>query len=1008
MKCPKCQSDNPDTQSFCGDCGTKLGVDKEAPAITKTLETPFPQLTKGTTLTDRYEILGALGTGGMGEVYLAEDTNLKRQVAIKVLPQQFALDKERLARFEREARLLASLNHPNIATIYGLEKSDGQQFLVMELVEGETLRELISKGPLPLDEALETCKQIAEGLESAHEKGIIHRDLKPSNVKVTPDGKVKILDFGVAKAFREQPDDSDTSKSQAATDEMTQPGMILGTAAYMSPEQARGKAVDKRTDIWAFGCILYECLTGKRPFQGESTSEIIASILKSEPDWHELSSVSQSSIRNLIRRCLRKDKNRRQHDISDARIEIEDALNWPGEADEVGAVNTGQRGWPYVFPWILATVVVTASVTFFLTIGQRSPSNASVVRAEIGIEPANRLGGSTATEQRTGYWRPSRTSIAMSPDGNTIIFEGVDEKGTRLYRRRLDEGKAVPIPDTEGGRDPFFSPDGNHIGFWAKGRLMKISPSGGMASSICEIGRPWGASWGPDDIIIYSSGTRLRRVPAKGGDPEIITQANQENGEIAHIQPSVLPSGDGVLFSIRTYDNPWYDAKVALLSLKTMEWLDLINEGSDAQYSPTGHLVFARHGELWAVSFSIDRLKVTGEAKPVMPDIMHAINGRNRNLYTHAAQYSFSENGNLAYISGGIYPDREEYIVYVSKSGKINPMVKTASSDSFPIMSPDYKRIAYRRYGENREIWTYDIVTNFAQPVVSSVNRGSITALVWTPPLGKRVTYWLSGIRPSGIYWKNADGTGEQELLVENGTPSSWSPDGKFLAFIRSEPRRGNDIWIFSIEDRHSFPFLNSQYDERYPEFSPDGNFLAYCSNRTGQAEVYVTPFPGTPVEIPVSNGGGKAPVWSQDMSEIYYLEIMQAPRAKMMVADISTSPSFRTDNRKVLFDYWGLGMSGDPSRGYDILPDGQGFICLGLYYGVNAVNYSEIPQDILDGLSTQDKKALAWFERWLKEDKNRVLSPELERMLQGLAVTKINIVQNWFEELKRLVPTKE
>jgi serine/threonine protein kinase len=1002
MKCPKCHLDNPDDSKFCKECGTNITSVEEAPAFTKTLETPFPQLAKGATLGDRYEIQGELGKGGMGEVYLAEDTNLKRQVAIKVLPQQFALNKERLARFEREARLLASLNHPNIATIHGLEKSDSQQFLVMELVEGETLRERLIKGALPIEEALEICKQIAEGLESAHEKGIIHRDLKPSNVKVTPEGKVKILDFGIAKAFREQSDETDISKSHAITDEMTQPGMILGTAAYMSPEQAKGRRVDKRSDIWAFGCILYECLTGKRPFGGETASEIIASILKSEPEWIEIPTATPRGILVLIRRCLQKDINRRQHDISDARIEIEDALEGPEGADLAGATVTGKIGWRHLVPWIICTAVITAVLTILIMMNQAPSATSLVIKSDIGVEPAKRLGGSGSTERRAGYWRPSRTSFALSPDGRIVIFEGVDDSGGQLFRRDLGLEKAEPIAGTEGGRDPFLSHDGQHIGFYLNGKLMRIPIDGGLVAPICDTGVPKGASWGPDDKIVFSVSANLYQVTAAGGSPEILTEPNREKGEIAHLLPHFLPDGNTVLFSIRTSPFSRNDPLIAVLSLETMQWETVIEEGADARYSPTGHIVFARQGMIMAAPFNLNRLKVKGEPKPILPDIMQAINASNSGLLTYAAQFSFADSGTMIYVPGGGYPERETRPVLVYKNGTIKPLNEIEGGFSNPRVSNVRKKIAFNNNGE---IWLYDMHEGFYEPLVRSDSHLRTNRPVWTPD-GKRLAYQHTDAEKTSIYWTDADGSEKPELLVENGRPSSWYQDGKSLAFVRYGSGTRYDIWIFTSETGEAKPLLNSQYYEQHPEFSPDGRFLAYASDNTGQAEVYVTPYPGNPKPKRVSNQGGHSPVWSPDMKHLYYLEISQTPRAKMIVVDIRSDPSFQILSRRVLFDSWGLGMNSTPLRGYDILPDGQGFVCSGYHFGGEAIKYSAIPRDILDGLASQNRKSLAWFERWLRQDKEREFSPELERMLQGLTVTKINIVQNWFEELKRLVPT--
>jgi serine/threonine-protein kinase len=441
MKCPKCSEDNPDTQSFCGDCGTQLGLPKDIPEVTKTIKTPFPQFAPGTSLANRYEIIGEIGKGGMGEVYLAEDTNLKRKVAIKVLPQPFALDKEMLARFEREARLLASLSHPNIATIHGLERSDGQPFLVMELVEGETLAERIKKGPLPVEEALEVCRQIAEGLEAAHERGIIHRDLKPANVKVTPEGKVKILDFGLAKAFESavsgEAPGVDLSKSPTITVESSHSGVILGTAAYMSPEQARGKPLDKKTDIWSFGCVLFEATTGRETFKGDTISDTIAAILKSEPDWNTIPETTPLKLRDLLLRCLQKDPHNRLHDIADARIEIEDVLS--GSPAEVVPTVRPTHKWRNLF-WIISGLFLIVSfVLFWKTLSSPRTIPGQVHHLMIRLSERAPLAPSGIFPLGIG-----RTTLTLSPDGS---------------------GDNKPILGTEGAHSPAFSPDGRWIAY---------------------------------------------------------------------------------------------------------------------------------------------------------------------------------------------------------------------------------------------------------------------------------------------------------------------------------------------------------------------------------------------------------------------------------------------------------------------------------------------------------------------------------------------------------------
>ncbi len=498
----------------------------------------------GTTIS-HYKVLEKIGQGGMGEVYRAEDTNLSREVAIKVLPEQFTQDPQRLARFEREAKLLASLNHPNIAAIHSFEHADDVHFLVLELVPGETLQERVAKGPVPVEEALEVCRQIAEGVEAAHEKGVIHRDLKPANVKVTPEGRVKILDFGLAKAFEAETTVTDISQSPTLTEEMTRAGVILGTAAYMSPEQAKGKPVDKRTDIFAFGCVLYELLTGKRVFEGETAAETIAAVLKSGPKWEKLPSDTPWRIKELLDDSLQKEVRDRPHDISHARIQINKALKEPATVlpmETVSAVQPSQLkrtiSWSIVF-----VIAVIAGVTFWSMI--RSPIPAlRTSRTVVNLPPDHELDSGTAAIQ-----------IALSPDGTKLVYAAARPGGPpQLYLRSLDQFDAVPMPGTENAFLPFFSPDSQWVGFWADGTLQRVAVRGGAPIKICDLPMNFrGASWGPDDtIILGGNNTGLARVSSRGGEPIAITSTDAERREDYHAWPEVLPSGRGVLFTIHT------------------------------------------------------------------------------------------------------------------------------------------------------------------------------------------------------------------------------------------------------------------------------------------------------------------------------------------------------------------------------------------------------------------------------------------------------------------------
>ncbi len=942
IECPKCQTNNPDTKKFCGDCGTDLSSSIGIPGVTKTIETPYPQFKPGTSLANRYEIISELGKGGMGEVYLAEDTNLKRQVAVKVLPQPFALDKERLARFGREARLLASLSHPNIATIHGLEKSDDQQFLVMELVKGNTLAEMLKKGPVPVDETLEICRQIAEGLESAHEKGIIHRDLKPANIKVTPEGKVKVLDFGIAKAFREKLEDTDLIKSPTITDEITRPGLILGTAAYMSPEQAKSKSVDKRTDIWAFGCILFECLTGKRAFEGETASETIASILKGEPEWNELPAATHMDIRALIRRCLQKDRNRRQHDIADARIEIEETLaEGTGQFQKTfkAAQEVRTKGWRRIAPWSLFSVtVIIAAIAFWSPWRSEQPLKKSITQFVINLPSTETLDPSL------------RPAVAISPQGRSIVYVSDNDDRTQLYLHEMDQLEATPIPGTIGASGPFFSPDGEWIGFFSSGKLKKISLRGGTPQILCDATLGRGACWGPDNNIIFTAapGKGLWRISANGGDSQIVTTLDIDNDELTHRWPEILPGGKAILFTIRTSNNSSFDdTSIALFSIKTGQQSILIEGGTQASYVPTGHLVFARAGALHAVLFDIERLQITGQSIPVLEHVI-------MDPATGAAHFSFSENGSLVYIQGDPWI-AERKLFRINHQGKIQSLSEKRYPLQTPQYSPDGKKLALTIEAASDDVWIYDIVRdNFIR---LTYEAGSNVAPVWTPN-SQRVTFSSNRAGPYNIFWKPADRSGAAEQLTASeyiDFPNSWSPDAEVLIYSQNHPTTGLDLWLFSFkEENNPRKFIVTPYNEFASKFSPDGKWIAYVSDESGQNEVYVQQFPGPGGKEQISKNGGSFPVWAPNGEELFYIN-----GNKMMAMKISTAPKFEVSSPRQLFVSESLSSGANPSiPNYDISSDGYYFVII---------------------RSEQEKDP-----------------------------TRIHVILNWFDELKRLVPTEK
>src|SRR6266581_8053661 len=716
-----------------------------------------------------YEILAPVGAGGMGEVYRARDTKLARDVALKVLPEAFAKDCERMARFQREAQMLASLNHPNIASIYGLEESGGVRALVMELVEGPTLAERIATrnrrdsggaglapparaqqaAPLPLDEVLSIAKQIAEALEAAHDRGIIHRDLKPANIKVTEGGKVKVLDFGLAKAFN--PQDSAVNLNQTNSPTLgiaaTQAGVFVGTAAYMSPEQARGKPLDKRTDIWSFGCVLYETLTGRQAFAAETVSDTIAAILGRDPDWQALPAETPANIRVLLRRCLQKDVTHRFRDIGDARIEIEEALDPSRAIPVIGAVLAEPRAARRrrAITWSL-TVLAAASIGVALWSLLRAPAlpTRPIVRLSVALPPSDRLAlGLTPV-------------VALSPDGSRLAYVANHSGAQQLYVRPIDHLEATAIPGTESAESPFFSPDGQWLGFFAEGKLKKVSLSGGAALDLCSAAANRGASWGPDDNIILTPSfgvSGLFRVSAAGGTPKPLTILDHKKGEFSHRWPEILPGAKAVLFTNgggASFD----DARIAVQSLETGERRTLLEGGTYARYVPSGHLVYAHAGGLLAVPFDLKRLEVTGTPVSILEGVsMSSLNG--------VAQFSFSGDGSLAYVSGGLSVG-ERTLLWVDRKGAAQPIPAPPRGYISPRLSPDGQRLAVGISGSSWGVWLYDLA------------RGTLTRLAetllipfptWTPD-GKRLTANLVRQAPLNFSWMPADGGGSAERLT--------------------------------------------------------------------------------------------------------------------------------------------------------------------------------------------------------------------------------------------------
>lgn len=881
-----------------------------------------------------YEVQALLGAGGMGEVYQARDERLDRAVALKVLPEEYSGDPERLARLQREARMLAALNHTNIAAIHGLEESGGKLFLVLELAEGQTLAERLKRKRLPLEEALDFARQIADGLEAAHEKGIVHRDLKPANIKITPDGKVKILDFGLAKVFREPAMEAGAGGELTLTEQMNPPGAILGTAAYMSPEQAKGKPVDKRSDVWAFGCVLYECLAGTRAFHGETTTDVLAAILKSNLDWAALPASTPSRLKDLLQLCLQKDAKDRLHDIGDARIELQQLMAQPEEGAPAAAARTRLRP-----SWLLAAslagtvvglVLGAVAARFFLP---KLPGDSPpAVRSILEVEPGHWLEGQRRPPP-TGTDQPTRTAMAVASDGRFIVYSAVStnagsQEQARLFLRRLAELQARPIPGTEGGSSPVLSPDDKWIGFWAGGKLTKVPVDGGVPAALAEVPLPFGFSWsGPDSIVLtLREESGLVRVSASGGAPEVLTTPDRAQGEYSHRLPFCLPEGQGILFTIMEHGHD-PQPRVAVLD-RTGKRRVLLKNGADARYLPTGHLVFLRQGTLMVAAFDVKRLEVTGQAVPAVAGVGQALNMGNSIFDTAAGQFCVSASGMLVYVAGGVLPDMQNSLVWVDHEGKPETLAQFTGPFFGPRLSPDGRRIAYSTLGMAINAWVYDVERGTATRLVAEGRAGW---LVWSPD-GQRLIFAWQKDGADRICWQAADGSAPMEPILENDRPrfpASWSPDGETLAFVEAR-EHGTDICLLHLRDRTVTPFLNSQSEELHPAFSPDGRWLAYTSEETGRPEVYMQAVPGPGRKLRISDQGGSQPLWARDGKTLFYRAVsVSGPfwsSDAVWAADLQTGQDLQVGKPRRIFSRPGY-QGGTPVGSWDISPDGKRFV---------------------------------------------------------------------------------
>ena len=878
-----------------------------------------------------YEITSHLGTGGMGEVYQATDSKLGRSVAIKLLPEAFMHDADRAARFEREARVLASLNHPNIAAIHGLEESGGRKFLVMELVPGETLAERVRRGPIPVDEALEIAKQIAEALEAAHEseKTIIHRDLKPANVKVTPDGKVKVLDFGLAKAYEAQSASPSLSNSPTLSMAATMPGVILGTAAYMSPEQAKGRPVDRRTDIFAFGAVLYEMLAGRPAFDGDDVGGILARVIEREPDWSKLPPKLPPRIQELLRRCLEKDVHKRRRDAGELRIDIEQSLAEPLAATAVTTSTRGSRmGW---IAFAAAVLVVSA----------------------LAIPAMRYLRETPPPETRTELVTPATdqpTSFALSPDGGQIVFVASGDGSSRLWLRSLATTAAQPLAGTEGATLPFWAPDSRAIGFFAAGALKRLDLGGGAPQTLAPANSGRGGTWNADGVILFapSQTTPLMRVSATGGMATAVTTLGPQ--QASHRSPHLLPDGRRFLFYAQGAPDT---SGIYLGALDGSAPTRLTAADSAGVFLPSGWLLWVRAGTLVAQRLDLAQVALTGEPLTLADGVV--VDGFLRSAVSVAA------TGLVAYRTGA---GSQRQLAWFDRSGTARGTVGDPDSSFLnPRVSPNGRRVAVSRTLQgNQDIWLLD----GARTSRVTFDAASEVYPLWSPD-GTRIVFRSQRTGPGDLYQRLASGAGAEEQFVASDllkSPTSWSADGRFLLYNSTDPQTNTDLWVVPMSGANASPtgrssqevsganssavarsqkemagnrtpsvLLKTPFREAYGTFSPDGRWVAYMSRESGRMEIYVRPFvpPGTASatvgaaegQWQVSTAGGVFPAWRPDGKEMYYLN----PEGALMAAPIVvTGATLEPGAPVALFPtrIYGGGVDEQQGRQYDVAPDGR------------------------------------------------------------------------------------
>jgi Tol biopolymer transport system component len=868
-------------------------------------------LTAGTKL-DHYEILSPLGAGGMGEVYRARDTKLGRDVAFKILPEVFAADTERLLRFQREAQLLASLNHPNIAQIYGIVESAQARAIVMELVEGETLQARLKRGAIPLAEALNICKQIAEALEAAHDRGIIHRDLKPGNIMIDADGRVKVLDFGLAKGMSGanaspagrsnqgiEPSSSDANLSQSPTlisAVHTQANVLIGTAPYMSPEQVRGHAAGERSDVWAFGCVLYEMLTGKQAFTGETLTDLIGGIVRIDPDWTAFPPSVPPGVRTLVKRCLEKDRRRRYHAIGDVRIDLESAASVVASPP---ALTSRER-----MAWAVAAFLGLAAVAALVAGYFLRPKPAPGITSRFTIE---------LPEGSTPAPGPVSPFPAISPDGRQIVYIAQSGKTFLLWLRPIGSLVSQPIPGTQGAfAFPFWSPDSRYIGFFAGGKLKKVPVAGGPPQILCDVSGGGIGTWNQEDVILFGVGNSIHRVAASGGPSTPVREPNKAVAGVA--MPSFLPDGHHFLYLGAGVDTQRSSIEARIGSLESGDDKPLFPVVSRVLYADPGYLLFVKDGTLMARPFNAKSLTLTGEMFPIAEKLGY-------NPSSGIAAFAVSQNGTLIYRATNAAAVTE--LTWFDRSGKKLGTVPVAGNFQRPSLSPDEKHLVVekREASAQPDIWLIDLA------------RGTNSRFTFDPaddtypifsPDGQQVAFTSNRGGKLGLYVKSASGVGSEQLILPISSPdgavTDWSRDGKILMYGFVVPNAGYDSWMLPMTgDRKPSPLLTEKFNDYRVRLSPDGKWISYTSDETGRSEIYVQTFPPSGGKWQVSVAGGNYSHWKADGKEI----IFDSDNRKMMAVDVKLGKTFEAGVPHALFDLSGA----IPGGRFVVTADAQRFL---------------------------------------------------------------------------------